>query len=96
MNVFFQLPFVAGTFSLLSSPTAAMTSAARKKLNENGFELERRTSRRDVQHPTAPFPLAAKPLEGEGVAAKCLRSRPELRRMGVKNKEPASCDAGST
>jgi len=48
------------------------------------WELERRTSRRDVQHPTASFPLAAKPLEGEGVAAKRLRSRPELRRMGGK------------
>jgi hypothetical protein len=36
-----------------------------------------------LQHPTAPFPLAAKPVEGEGVATRCLRSKPELRRMGV-------------
>src|SRR5215469_15879490 len=57
-----------------------------RKSNMRGrwrFRLERRMSRRDHQRTPAFFPLSAKPPEGEDVAAKCRRSRPELRLKGV-------------
>jgi hypothetical protein len=46
------------------------------RLNDPRFSenLERRIPRRDIQHPPAPFPLMAKPLEGEGVVTRCQRS----------------------
>ena len=53
------------------------------------YELERGIPPSDPQHPKDSFPLAAKPLEGEGVAARCLRSKPELRRMGANKKAGA-------
>jgi len=60
---------------------------ARLEIIQLSRKLERGIPPSDVQLPKDPFPLAAKPQEGEDVAARCLRLRkPELRRMGVKDK----------
>src|SRR4051812_36820571 len=50
------------------------------------FDLERGIPPSDLQHPPASFPLRAK--HGKGVAARCLRSKPQLRRMGAKIESP--------
>jgi hypothetical protein len=44
-----------------------------------------------------PSPLRAqRALKGEGGATRCLRSKPELRRMGVPSKNPQHIDSQRT